>query len=124
MHRLIVTFIAAAGFVTPAVSGSHVDPQTSAKELMQTCVAADNDARNGILFEIECEQFVSGFVEALLLTGMAGEGTEICPPDTNMPDEVRWAFTRWIHGSFTERTQLSAAEALLGTLKDEFPCGG
>ena len=124
MLRLIATFAAAASFATPALSGNHTDQAPSAKELMQTCVAADNDARDGILFEIECEQFVSGFVQALQVTGMAGEGTAICPPAVNMADEVRWAFTRWVHGSFTERTQMSAADALLSALKDEFPCGG
>lgn len=106
-----------------ATAGSHVGPEYPAKELMQICVEADNDSRFGQALEIECEQYMLGFVQALATTGMAGEGTEICPPAQNLQDEVRWAYTRWIHGDYTKRVQLSAADALLATLKDEFPCG-
>ncbi len=108
---------------TAAVAGSHTEEMYAARDLMQTCVAADNDARDGATLEIECEQYIVGFVQALEKTGQAGPGTAICPPEVNMPDEVRWAYTRWIHGDFRNRVSLSAADALLATLKDEFACG-
>ena len=96
----------------------------SASELMSPCQEADNDARWGEAAETECEQYILGFVDALWSTGMAGEGTEICPPTANTGDEVRWAFMRWIHKDYSNRTSMSAADALLGTLKDNFSCGG
>ena len=120
--KLAEAVFLAASIGTAAVAGSHTEEMYAAKELMQTCVAADNDARDGPTFEIECEQYITGFVQALELTGQAGPGTEICPPQVNMPDEVRWAFTRWIHGDFRNRVSLSAADALLATLKEEFGC--
>ena len=107
-----------------ASAGAHTGEIYLARELMQTCVEADNDSRFGKELEIECEQYISGFVQALEQTGQVGADAGICPPDENMPDEVRWAFTRWVHGSYTKRVQLSAAEAMLATLRDEFPCGG
>jgi len=61
---------------------------------------------------------------ALETTGMAGSGTEICPPDVNTADEVRWAYIRWIYGDFSDRKAMAASDALLATLKADFACGG
>ncbi len=127
MHFPIVPVLALAvsGLAAgTALAGSHASPEYPAKELMQICVEADNDSRFGQALEIECEQYMLGFIQALAVTGMAGDGTEICPPAQNLADEVRWAYTRWIHGDYSKRVQLSAADALLATLKDEFACGG
>ena len=55
--------------------------------------------------------------------GAAGAGSDVCPPEQNTADEVRWAFMRWVHASYTERKEMPAADALLATLKDSFPCG-
>lgn len=121
---MLVAVTGLALSATSAMAGAHTGEMYLAKDLMQTCVDADNDSRFGKELEIECEQYVTGFVQALEITGMAGSGTEICPPEVNMPDEVRWAFTSWVHGDYTQRTQMTAADALLATLKDKFPCGG
>lgn len=94
-----------------------------AGDLLSPCQEADNDARWGEAAETECEQYLIGFVDALLATGAAGPGTQICPPMENTADEVRWAFMRWVHGSYGKRTRMSAAEAVMGTLSETFPCG-
>ena len=108
---------------TPAFAGGHTGSTYLATDLMSPCQEADNDARWGAAAEAECEQYIVGFVDALRATGQAGAGTKMCPPEINTADEVRWAFMRWVHESFTARKQMTAADALLGTLADSFPCG-
>ena len=95
----------------------------SAADLLLPCLEADSDAREvGAVAETECEQYIMGFVHALQQTGGTGKEAGVCPPEVNTADEVRWAFTRWVHGSYTERKAMSAADALLATLKESFAC--
>ncbi len=117
----LTIFAAALSLATPLWAGSHVADYL-ASELLSPCVEADNDARWGEAAETECEQYIMGFVEALMTTGMAGPGTDVCPPDQNTGDEVRWAFMRWVHSDYSAHTSLPASEALLETLKSAFPC--
>jgi len=94
----------------------------SAADLLSPCQEADNDSRWGAAAELECEQYIMGFVEALAGTGATGPEAGICLPDVNVADEVRWAFMRWVHTSYTKNTAIPAADALLATLKHAFPC--
>ena len=94
----------------------------TAAELLSPCQEADNDARWGQAAEVECEQYIIGYVDALEATGSVGPDAGICLPDQNISDEVRWAFMRWVHGDYSNRTKILAAEAVLATLKDSFPC--
>lgn len=119
--------IAAIGFAAIAATGpasaeGFTGSGYSASDLLATCQEADSDARNGIFAEIECEQYILGFVDALSEAGAAGEGTAVCPPAVNTADEVRWGFTRWVYGDFSNRRAMSASSALMGTLKDDFAC--
>ena len=94
----------------------------TAAELLSPCQESDNDARWGEAAETECEQYILGFVDALKEVGAAGAGGQTCPPEVNTADEVRWAYIRWIHASYTARKELPAADALFGALKEQFPC--
>ncbi len=106
----------------PAFAASHATGYL-AGDLMIPCRVADSDAREtGTVAEIECEQYIMGVVDALAATGMSGAGTEMCPPDQNTADEVRWAFMRWVHEDFTANRSVPASEAVLQTLKASFPC--
>ncbi len=124
--KLLSAALALTLAASPALSGSRsvlgIGTGQTALELLEPCQEADNDARWGQGAEIECEQYIIGFVEALTLAGAAGEGTEICVPDQNTEDEVRWAFMRWVHGNYSQRTKISAAEAIMATLSENFPC--
>lgn len=93
-----------------------------ASDLLSPCQEADNDARWGEAAETECEQYIMGFVDALKEVGATGAKAGICPPETNTADEVRWAFMRWVHASYSQRKEMPAADALLATLKDSFKC--
>ena len=95
----------------------------SAGDLLSPCQEADNDARWGEAAETECEQYILGFVDALKATGATGAESGICPPEVNTPDEVRWAFMRWVHRDYAARIRIPAADALLETLKSAFACG-
>ena len=121
MRPIIPFTLLALAVAAPASADSHGSGYL-ASDLISPCQEADNDARWGEAAETECEQYIVGFVDALRTTGMAGSGTEICPPDVNTADEVRWAFMRWVHGSYGTRTKIPAADALLATLKENFPC--
>ena len=94
----------------------------TALKLLSPCQEADNDARWGEAAEVECEQYILGFVDAMKEVGAAGAGTAICPPERNTADEVRWAFMRWVHSDYAKHTRMPAADALLETLKHAFPC--
>lgn len=104
----------------PASADNHM-PAYSALDLLAPCQEADNDARWGEFAETECEQYIMGFVGALKEIGAKSE-LGICAPEQNTADEVRWAFMRWVHASYTERKTMPASTALMTTLKDEFPC--
>ena len=109
--------LAATALAGPAGAGEISD--YTVKQLLEPCVEGDNDSRWGAAAEAECEQYIMGFTDAVVLTATAGT---YCLPELNRPDEVRWAFMRWVHGSYSARTKLTAADALLGTLKESFPC--
>ena len=104
----------------PASADSHMACY-SALDLMGPCQEADNDARWGEFAETECEQYIMGFVGALEEIGAKSE-MGICAPEQNTADEVRWAFMRWVHGSYSARIGMPASQAMMGTLKESFAC--
>ena len=93
-----------------------------AEELLQTCQQADNDSRRGTQLEIECEQYLIGYLDALKAVGHFDGKQNGCPPTVNTPDEARWAYMRWIHMDYGPRSRMPAADAVLGMLPDMFPC--
>jgi hypothetical protein len=113
----IASFSAALALAGNAASAQEY----TALDLLSPCQEADNDARWGEAAETECEQYIMGFVGALQVTGKKEE-KNICAPEANTADEVRWAFMRWVHESYAKRTVMSAPEALLGALQANFPC--
>ncbi|MDP5220115.1 Rap1a/Tai family immunity protein [Ruegeria sp. 2205SS24-7] len=116
---LIIASMTVAGAISslPALSQSVY----TAGELLSPCQESDNDARWGDAAETECEQYLMGFVGALRLVGAKAD-LGICAPELNTADEVRWAFMRWVHASYTERTRLPASDAVMATLQEGFPC--
>lgn len=116
----IASMALAGSMATTAFADSHM-PSYTALDLMAPCQEADNDARWGEFAETECEQYIMGFVGALKEVGVKSE-MGICAPEQNTADEVRWAFMRWVHGSYSERTKMAASTALMETLKENFPC--
>ncbi len=92
------------------------------EQLMQPCVEGDSDSRWGAAAEAECEQYITGFSDAYLLLSDGGKRDDVClPPPGNRPDEIRWAFVKWIHKNF-ERRKMPAGEGLLEMLRSEFKC--
>lgn len=109
--------IVAAGALVLLAAAPASAEEYSGADLLSPCVEADNDARWGETAELECEQYINGFVAALAVMG----NKESCPPKVNTPDEVRWAYMRWIHEDYKRRKQ-GAGTALMAALKDKFPC--
>ena len=109
--------------VTQARADSFTGSGYKAIDLLSPCQESDNDARWGEAAETECEQYLLGFVDALKEVGSVGPEAGICPPEVNTADEVRWAYMRWVHASYSDRKDMPAADALLATLKDSFDCG-
>ncbi len=124
--RSQLVFILGAGVLVLASYSAQADSFTGsgypAMALLSPCQESDNDARWGEAAETECEQYILGFVDALKEVGATGAEAGVCPPEVNTADEVRWAFMRWVHASYGERTKMPAADALLATLKDSFTC--
>lgn len=102
-----------------AASGAQAQSGYTAEDLLSPCQEADNDSRRwGEIAEMECEQYILGFIDALKATG----DTSVCVPAQNTADEARWAFMRWVHGSFSQRKAMRAQDALLASLRERFGC--
>lgn len=94
----------------------------SIADLLQPCMEGDNDAREqGFIAEMQCEQYIRGFVDGYLLLSDEGKTDNVCLPEQNQADEVRWAFMRWAHDHYDERNQ-PAAEGLIAVIKNKFGC--
>ena len=93
----------------------------SAQDLYEPCHEGDADSRWGAAAEAECEQYILGFTDAYLLLTDGGKADNICLPEQNRLDEVRWAFMRWYHQHFDDRAQ-PAGEGLHKVLKAGFAC--
>ena len=114
MRSIIYAALGASLMATSALAAGNY----SAVDLLSSCTEADNDARWGEVAELECEQYILGFVDALAETG----DTTSCPPKVNTADEVRWAYMRWVHEDYGAHKDMTAGGALLGTLRDKFKC--
>ena len=92
----------------------------SVKDLLDPCVEGDNDSRGGSVLELECEQYISGFTDAYVRLG-GSKADKVCLPTINRADEIRWAFMRWAHDNYGQRT-MPAVDGLRATLKARFKC--
>ena len=121
MRRRITVALAAAALGIAGSGSTHAGElsEYTVKQLLEPCVEGDNDSRWGAAAEAECEQYIMGFTDAFVLTATPGA---YCLPEQNRSDEVRWAFMRWVHGNYSARTKMLAAEAVMETLKASFPC--
>ncbi|MFQ5765201.1 MAG: Rap1a/Tai family immunity protein [Rhodospirillales bacterium] len=90
------------------------------RDLLEPCVEGDNDSRGGAVLEMECEQYVSGFTDLYVQSGMA-KADKVCLPKQNQADEIRWAFMRWAHQNFDKRN-IPAVDGLIATLRKAFKC--
>ena len=111
-----------AATASTAEADSFSGSTYTAGDLLSPCQEADNDARWGEAAEVECEQYLIGFADALKVVGQTGSEAGICPPEVNTADEIRWAFMRWVHKDYATRIAMPAAEALLTTLRESFTC--
>ena len=120
---LAVALLSAALVASPGGAAAQDARTYSTDQLLGPCRTADSDARElGQAAQVECEQYLLGFVDALAATGASGAGKSTCPPAVNTGTEVRWAFVRWVYGDFSKRRTMPAGDAVLATLKDSFPC--
>ncbi len=119
MPRLLPLLLAAT-LAVPA-SAQQVPEIGNAGDLLFSCQEADNDPRDGFVFELECLRYLGGVVDGLTLAGAMPEN--ICLPEANRDDALRRAFTSWVHKSFSRRSKMPAAEAIFSALVEKFPCG-
>jgi len=105
--------------VAPIASGQN--SVYTVKDLLEPCQEGDNDSRWGATAEAECEQYIKGFTDAYNLLRDNGKTDNVCLPEQNRLDEIRWAFMRWAHQNFDDRGQ-PAGEGLLTVLKERFTC--
>jgi len=119
--KALTSALLAAGFTLAAgaASASDVSDYTIG-ELLAPCIEADNDAREGAAAEVECEQYMTGFTDAFAQFAEAA-GEEVCLPEQNRPDEVRWAFMQWAMQNYGRRGE-PAADGLRITLETYFAC--
>jgi len=119
MRKLALGFVIAAFLASPTTRAAEVAGY-SIEDLLSPCVEADNDARWGAAAEAECEQYIVGFTDAFVLLGEAA-GENVCLPDQNRADEVRWAFMKWAKQNYSRRGE-PAAVGLRVTLETAFAC--
>ena len=90
-------------------------------DLLLPCKEGANDARNGSVLEMECEQYIAGFTDLYHVLGQDKKDKVCLPPPGNRDDEVRWAFMEWAFANYGERKK-PAVEGLRRTLKAHFTC--
>ena len=119
--RPVVTLLAAGGVLALTSGAMAADTaKYSIEDLLAPCVEADNDARWGAAAEAECEQYIVGYTDAFVMLAEAA-GEQVCLPEQNRSDEVRWAFMKWATQNYGERSR-PAAEGLWETLHEAFKC--
>ncbi|MEA3275530.1 MAG: Rap1a/Tai family immunity protein [Pseudomonadota bacterium] len=121
-RNLIISAVAMAAVASmPRVGATELSGYT-VRQLLEPCIEGDNDARWGAAAEGECEQYITGFVDAFLLLTKDPKAAGVClPPAGNRPDEVRWAFMKWAAENRDKRDE-PAVVGLLATVKEKFPC--
>ena len=92
----------------------------SVMDLLDPCIEGDNDSRDGAVLELECEQYINGFTDAYVRLGGA-KADKVCLPKQNQADEIRWAFMRWAHENYGDRS-MPAVDGLRATIKARFQC--
>ena len=124
----MLSVLAAAVLALPLAAAQSQQAQAqggadySVAELLEPCMEGDSDARDGVIPETECEQYVKGFTDAFLMFGEASHKEGICLPDTPArATEIRWAFMRWAHEHSGQR-EMPAAEGLKEAMKARFKC--
>lgn len=120
-QNLLMAVTAGAFLLLGGMSQASSLSAYTIKQLLDPCVEGDNDSRWGAAAEAECEQYITGFTDAYVLTGAGGKAEGVCLPEQNRADEVRWAFMRWAHENYGQRDQ-PAAEGLIAAIKAHFPC--
>jgi len=118
--RHLLSAVAAAVLLAASAGAWAQESGYRVRDLLEPCVEGDNDSRGGAVLEMECEQYVSGFTDLYLRSGMAKKDN-VCLPKQNQADEIRWAFMRWAHKNFDKRDQ-PAVTGLIATLKARFKC--
>ncbi len=118
MLRRISAALAAAALGLAGTAQAGELSEYTVKQLLEPCVEGDNDSRWGAAAEAECEQYIMGFTDALVLTATPGT---VCLPELNRADEVRWAFMRWAHQNF-EKRDMPAAQGLQAVVEEKFRC--
>ena len=119
--KLMTSGVLLGAVLSPLAAGAASEDARTypASALVAPCRTADSDSREeGRAAQVECEQYLLGFVDALAKAG----GKLACPPAVNTGAEVRWAFMRWVYGDYAARIKMDAGDAVLATLKEEFPC--
>ncbi len=107
------------GLATAPAAAQNVPELGVAKDLLLPCQEADNDPRDGFLAELECLTYIRGFVSAI---GLTDASVQFCFPEANREDEIRRAYVRWVHKSFSKRGNMPVGEALLAALEEHFGC--
>ena len=54
--------------------------------------------------------------------GLTDARVQFCFPEANREDQIRRAYVRWVHGSFSKRGSMPVGEALLAALDEVFGC--
>ena len=96
----------------------HNNGVHTVSSLAEICLEAEHDARDSAEEEAYCEQYLSGFSSALLLTR---PGQYCFPKNEPLADRFRVAFTIWY---FQNRKMHSrpAGEGLLALAEENFKC--
>ncbi len=118
-ETISILFVMAYSFSQVSLAEKRSDDYL-VSNLLKPCIEGDNDARDGTILEMECEQYISGFADLYVSTGMA-KNENVCLPMENRLDEVRWAFTSWAHRKFEHRG-FSAVDGILATVRTWFQC--
>ena len=118
--KLLATgFIASALAASPAQAANDISSY-SVKDLLGTCMEGANDAREGAVDELVCDQYIRGVTDAVIALKM-DKGLCLPKADDARSGTLSRAFIKWVYDDF-DRRSLPAGRGVMEMLMDKFAC--
>jgi len=123
--RIIFLAICLSFFSGRAEASGYV-PTTAAR--LSVMCGAYADALTGKPYDMmllkECEAYLSGFLDSMIVTEAVKGGPVFCSASPVMPAELALALRQWVEANPARAHDATAAVALFGAMAEKYSCAG
>ncbi|HFD86836.1 MAG TPA: hypothetical protein ENJ35_04070 [Gammaproteobacteria bacterium] len=118
--KLLATCVVAGALAASPVQAANEISSYSVKDLLGSCMEGANDAREGAIDELVCDQYIRGVTDAVIALEM-DKGLCLPKADDARSGDLSRAFIKWVYEDF-ERRSLPAGRGVMEMLMDKFAC--